>query len=132
MMKKVLKTQPLHENGKINTIVSSILAIGMYITFGLYFVGIIIFFVQGGSIPKTSLQYFHNWHQLIKGIYYLTPEPFFYLGTIVLILTPVSYIAAAIFVFLWERNYRFVVVTIIIASVIALSILIGSVFPMRL
>ncbi len=132
MMKKILKTQLLHESSKVNTIVLSVLAIGMYITFGFYFVGIIIFFVRGGSIPKISLQYFHNLHQLITAIYYLTPEPFFYLGTIVLILTPVSYIVAAIFVFLWEHNYRFVIVTIIIASVIALSILIGSVFPMRL
>ncbi len=112
----------------INKVVSVILASGMYTTIGLYLIGLILLFARGDTIPLISGQYFHSIHGFVSSLVSLHPRAFLYLGTVSLILTPVSRVLISIFAFWREKDSRFVIVTAIVFLVIVASIIVGSVF----
>lgn len=131
-MNTPIQTEQHRGSESVNHLMARILGTGMYITFALYSIGILDFFFRGGHIPRASHQCFHSWHQLVMGIYHVSPELFLFFGTIVLILTPISYVVAAIFLFLKQRDFKFVIVTMLVATILVLSIVLGSVFSLNL
>ncbi|MGO9482032.1 MAG: DUF1634 domain-containing protein [Candidatus Kryptoniota bacterium] len=112
----------------INKVVANILAIGIYTTVGFYLIGLILLFAKGDSVPDVSSQYFHSLRTLLSGILSLNPRSFLYLGTVSLILTPVSRVLISIFAFWMEKDRKFVFVTAMVFLVIIASIVVGSIF----
>ncbi len=112
----------------INRIVSIVLASGMYATVVFYLVGLILLFTKGSSVPEISRQYFHSFGAFLSGILSLNPRSFLYLGTITLILTPVSRVLFSILAFWKEKDTKFVFVTIVVFVVIIASVVVGSIF----
>lgn len=115
----------------INKVVSIILATGMYTTIGFYLIGLALLFVKGDAIPETSNQYFHSLGRFVSSLLSFSPRAFLYLGTISLILTPVSRVLISVFAFWIEKDKKFVVVTTIVFLVIAASVVVGSVFKIN-
>lgn len=115
----------------INKIVSYILAGGMYTTISFYLVGLILVFVKGTPIPKISDQYFHSFGDFFQSLFTLHSRAFLYLGTIALILTPVSRVLISIFAFWRERDFKYVGVTTVVFLVIVVSVIVGSVFKIN-
>jgi len=125
-------TQPSKlETQFINKIVGIILADGMYATVGFYLIGLILLFTEGGPIPEISRQYFHSFDSFLSGILSLNPRPFLYLGTISLILTPVSRVLISIFAFWKEKDKKFVYVTMVVFIVIFASVVVGMIFKIN-
>jgi len=121
----------LQEVRFINKVVTVILATGMYTTVGFYLIGLILFFAKGDSIPQTSMQYFHSFRSVMLAILSLSPRSFLYLGTISLILTPVSRVFISIFAFWKEKDKKFVIVTTVVFLVIVASVVVGSIFKIN-
>lgn len=119
------------ETQDINNIVSIILATGMYTTIFLYLVGLILVFARGTPIPKLSQQYFHSFGDFFTDLFSLRARAFLYLGTISLILTPVSRVAISIFAFRREKDYKYVGVTTVVFLIILISVIVGSVFKIK-
>ncbi len=119
---------PKSEVQFINRVVAIILATGMYTTVGFYLIGLILLFVKGRPIPHLADQYFHSFGEFFSYLFALHPRAFLYLGTISLILTPVSRVLVSIFAFWKERDFKYVGVTTIVFLVIVISVIIGSVF----
>ncbi len=115
----------------INRIVSVILASGMYATIGFYLLGLILLFTKGDSVPEISKQYFHSFDSFVSGFLMLSPRPFLYLGTITLVLTPVSRVLISIFAFWKERDVKFVLVTAVVFVVILASVIAGMLFKIN-
>ncbi len=119
------------ETQDINKIVSIILATGMYATIFFYLIGLILVFVRGTHIPKLSQQYFHSFGGFFTSLFGLHARAFLYLGTIFLILTPVSRVIISIFAFKKEKDYKYVGVTTVVFLIILISVLIGSIFKIN-
>jgi len=115
----------------INKIVSTILAIGMYTTIGFYLIGLTLLFLKGDSVPQISLQYFHSFGSFLASIVSLNPQSFLYLGTVTLILTPVSRVFISILAFWREKDKKFVLVTTMVFLVIVASVVVGSIFKIN-
>jgi uncharacterized membrane protein len=130
-MSKAVKPDFKEEADIISRVVSSILSTGIYTTSAFYLTGIILFFIQGAAIPDLHNQCFHTLHSFLKSILGLDPGPFFYLGTVSLILTPISRVGASIVSFMYERDRKFALVTAIVAIIIATSVTIGLVFHIK-
>jgi len=115
----------------INKVVTIILASGMYTTIGFYLIGLILLFINGDAVPQTSLQYFHTFGSFLSSMLSLNPRSFLYLGTISLILTPVSRVFISIFAFWKEKDRKFVVVTTMVFLVIVASVVVGCIFKIN-
>jgi len=115
----------------INKVVSVILAAGMYATIGFYLLGLILLFAKGDGVPEISKQYFHSFRSFVSGFLSMNPRPFLYLGTISLILTPITRVLISIFAFWKEKDKKFVMVTMIVFMVIFASVVVGMVFKIN-
>ena len=115
----------------INKVVGIILAAGMYATVGFYLIGLVLLFTKGDGVPEISRQYFHSFGSFVSKLLSLDPRPFLYLGTISLILTPVSRVFISIFAFWKEKDKKFVVVTLVVFIVIVASVIVGMVFKIN-
>lgn len=122
---------PKSEIQFINRVVAIILATGMYTTVGFYLIGLILLFIKGRPVPDLAEQYFHSFKEFFSYLVALHPRVFLYLGTISLILTPVSRVLVSIFAFWKERDFKYVGVTTIVFLVIVISVIIGSVFKIN-
>ncbi len=120
------------ENKFINRIVAIILSTGMYVTIGLYAIGVILALVENGHIPRTSHQYFPTIVTFVTALAHLDARAFLYLGTVALILTPVSRVFVSILAFWKEHDFRYVTVTTIVFLVILTSVIVGSVFKINI
>lgn len=119
---------PKSEIQFINKVVAIVLAAGMYTTVGFYLIGLALLFIKGRPIPSLAGQYFHSFGEFFSYLTAFHPRAFLYLGTISLILTPVSRVLVSIFAFWKERDFKYVGVTTIVFLVIVISVVIGSVF----
>jgi len=115
----------------INRIVTIILASGMFLTVGFYLIGLVLLFAKGDSAPEVSHQYFRSFGSFFSSVMSLQPGAFLYLGTLTLILTPVSRVLISIFAFWKEKDRRFVLVTAVVFMVIIASIVAGMVFKIN-
>ncbi|HEY9166748.1 MAG TPA: DUF1634 domain-containing protein [Candidatus Kryptonia bacterium] len=120
------------EGRALTKVVAFILGTGMYTTVALYLAGLILLFAKGGTAPALSRQYFHSFGDFFSGLVTLDARAFLYLGTITLLLTPVSRVFISIFAFWRERDFKFVGITLIVFLVIVASVLVGSVFKINL
>ena len=127
-----IEEQEKSEAQFINRVVAIILATGMYTTIGFYLIGLVILFIKGDPIPQTAQQYFHSFGDFFSSLFALDPRAFLYLGTVCLILTPVSRVFISVFAFWKERDFKFVGITAIVFLVIVASVLVGSVFKINL
>ncbi|MGC8653021.1 MAG: DUF1634 domain-containing protein [Candidatus Kryptoniota bacterium] len=117
---------------QINHVVAVILTVGMYTTIFFYVVGLVLFFIKGSVEDPVSAQYFHSFFAFYNSLIRLQPEAFLYLGTITLILTPISRVFISIFAFMRDRDYKFVFITLLVFCVILASILLGSIFKVKI
>jgi uncharacterized membrane protein len=115
----------------INSVVAIILATGMYVTVTLYLVGLVLMFAEGTGVPRMSDQYFHSFGTFFSSLFSLRASAFLYLGTITLILTPVSRVLISIFAFWKEKDFKYVGITAVVFMVIMISVLVGSVFKLN-
>ncbi len=115
----------------INKVVAIILSTGMFATVGFYLIGLILLFIKGRPIPSLSDQYFHSFGEFFSYLTTLHPRAFLYLGTVCLILTPVSRVFISIIAFWKEKDFKYVGVTFIVFMVIVISVIIGSVFKIN-
>jgi len=115
----------------INKVVAIILSTGMYLTTAFYAVGLILVLAKGDGVPHLSQQYFYSVASFLMGIVRLDPRAYLYLGTICLIMTPVSRVFISIFAFWKEKYFKYVAVTAVVFLVIVASVIIGSVFKIN-
>ena len=128
---KIFKQSKNNSLDLINKIILRVLAIGIVSTFAFYIIGLILLFTNSkmddlNSFTFTSVKDFYI------SIIQLRAKPFLFLGTLSLILTPISRVFLSIFLFRKEKERSFFLITTIVALIIVTSIIMGFVFALKL
>ncbi|MTV49108.1 DUF1634 domain-containing protein [Heliobacillus mobilis] len=107
----------------LELLISNTLRFGLTACGIITLAGLLLFHVAPGGI---SLQFpttlFGIWQALLS----LQPYGIIDLGLIILIVTPVFRVAASVFMFLRERDYTFVTITLFVLTMLIVSFVLGK------
>ena len=127
----VEKNKNNHELELVDKIIARILAIGIFLSSFFYVAGLILVAVKGGTINVDNFS-FKNPSDFFYGFITLSPKPYLFMGTVVLIFTPISRVVLSIYLFAKKKESKFVTVTLIVAFIIMISVLMGVAFSLKL
>ena len=112
----------LHE---VELAISKALRIGVIISGAVTFAGLVMYFSTGGSgYPGAS--YPATFTEIIKGLLALKPYGVIMTGLIILIATPIFRVGISIVIFLVEKDYLYVKITLLVFVILMLSLLMGK------
>lgn len=113
------------EAEEVEAIVSRVLRIGVLISAAVIVAGLILLLIAGNTgYPEGT--YPVSPGAAVAGAAALKPAAVLQTGLMLLILTPVLRVAASLFIFLKERDYLYVVITLIVLVILAVSFLLGK------
>ncbi|WP_242499300.1 DUF1634 domain-containing protein [Flavobacterium sp. 140616W15] len=114
------------------SIIGNLLRYGVWISLSVAFIGGIIYLMNhGGDIEDYSVfkENDRNIFEVIKAIYngviQGNGESIIFFGVILLFLTPVLRVLLSLFSFLLEKDYLYVVITLIVIFIILVSVSLG-------
>ena len=125
-MKKVFQDKD------IQTALGTLLRAGVFLASFIVAVGAVLYIYRHGSEQAdfhtfrgdTSL--YRSFTAVIQGVFTGKGRAIIQLGIIVLIATPIARIAFSVFSFLMEKDYLYVVITLIVLSIILISLFSGA------
>lgn len=112
---------------EIEAILGNLLKIGVIIAGSLVALGAVIFLVRHGfEIPsyhifKPDIFNFSDFKDLFKGIITFRSVSIMELGILLLIATPVARVLFSVFAFIYEKDYMYVVFTVIVLLILIFS-----------
>ncbi|MBS1669523.1 MAG: DUF1634 domain-containing protein [Bacteroidetes bacterium] len=115
---------------ELEIILGNLLRIGVVVAGSVLIIGAILFLVRHGSevpsyhIFKPDSISLSNFQDLFRGLVKFQPVPIMELGILLLIATPVLRVLFSVFAFVYEKDYMYVLFTVIV-----LLVLIFSFFP---
>ncbi len=120
-----------HSLELVERIIAKILAVGIFLTSFFYVAGLIL--ITTKQVPVDIYQFsFRNISEFFNGFAALNPKPFLFTGTLVLIFTPIFRVILSIYLFVKKKESKFVFITSVVAFIIAVSVLMGIVFSLKL
>jgi uncharacterized membrane protein len=105
----------------LNDAVHQILIVGLVISTFLLVAGLILDVIQRTELPAAALSPGEAFQRVLQ----LRPSGFLSLGLIVLMFTPVVRVIGSIIVFAWERDRRYMLVTLFVLAVMITSVVLG-------
>ncbi|SHJ97522.1 Uncharacterized membrane protein [Anaerocolumna jejuensis DSM 15929] len=122
------KNSLMEKNGieDVEIIISKSLKIGVLASAIVILIGFLMFLITGrsgyaGSAYPTALA------EIFKGLVLLKPYAIILTGLFILILTPVFRVGVSVIVFLKEKDYLYVGITILVFVILIISFLLGKV-----
>jgi uncharacterized membrane protein len=116
-------------SGIVEIIVSFVLRSGVILSAAVLCVGLVLFIIKGNisNAPRidAAIPYPRDLKALLSGILSLDPASVITLGLLVLIATPFTRVAVSIVAFWIERDWRYVVVTALVLTILILGIVVG-------
>lgn len=110
---------------EVETAVSKMLRIGVVIAGAVIIAGLLMFLITGNSgYPGDT--YPTTFGGIFQGLVELKSVAVIETGLLLLILTPVFRVFVSLFVFLEEKDYRFVLISAVVFVVLIVSFLLGK------
>ncbi len=119
---------------EMDDVIAYVLRIGVVISVICILIGAMLLFLQGGSngfaigeLASTSSKInssLFSFSDIINGILSYQGLDFILLGLIVLIITPIARVIASVLSFMYERNWLYVIITLIVFIDILVAIFI--------
>lgn len=112
----------------IQVILGTLLRAGVIISMSIVLLGGVIFLVHNKGVLidykifKPELSEFSSIVSIFKGVLTFRGDAIVQFGVLMLIFTPIARIVFAIFSFLIEKDYLYVIIGLIILSIITLSL----------
>lgn len=118
-----------HYSDKTNVIIGWILQGGVILSAAVIIFGLILMAFQPNKFaPQTLLNFPQNFGEVGRGLLVLNPQSVIALGLLLLIATPILRVAVSIMAFAVERDWRFVVLTVLVLAILLFSVFyVGSV-----
>ena len=116
----------------IDRIVSWVMSSGMAASFICYATGLLLLFLRKEPVPHTAQQYFHSLSEFLQAMASGEADPFLYLGTAALILTPFVLVLSSILAFIRQQDRRFALIAALVLMVMITSVILGSVFKLKI
>jgi uncharacterized membrane protein len=110
------------EREDLNQAVHSMLIVGLVISTTLMLIGIVEDVVLQRQMPTVPT----DLGQVVGAVLSLRPSGFFALGLLVLIATPILRVVGSIVAFVYERDWRFAVITLLVLIIVMTSIWLGK------
>ena len=105
------------------TIIGWVLQVGVILSAAIIVIGLFLEFLQPNKFTPQKLQSFpETFDQVWTGLLVLRPQAVIALGLLLLIATPVVRVAVSIVAFAVERDWHFVVVTLLVLLILLFSI----------
>lgn len=117
--------------GEMNVVISSVLRYGVVLSAILVLLGVSILFVhQPSGFPGSLSQLVSendyrptlSASQLFAGVAAANPIYLIELGLVVLLLTPVTRVAASVVMFALQRDRAYVLITLVVLTILLLSV----------
>lgn len=124
-MKNDAATENLDKN--IETVLGNLLRIGVIIAGIVVIIGAVLFLIRHGNefpayhLFKAVPFNFSEIGSLFNGVLSLKSIPIIELGVLLLIATPVLRVVFSVFAFVYEKDYMYVVFTLIVLFVLIIS-----------
>ena len=112
-------------NGKrdINILIANIIKTGVFVSLFFIITGIILSFIQGADGVLTLERYTFN--EMLRGLVSFNYYSYLMFGIFLLILTPVLRILGLLYVYIEEKDYKFVRICILVLVILIVSLLLG-------
>lgn len=128
---KVMQHEKFGEKD-FQTIIGNLLRYGVWISLSVAFIGGIVYLMHHGNdiedysvFKENDRNIFEVVGTVIKGVFSGSGEYLIFFGIILLFLTPVFRVLLSLFSFLIEKDYLYVVITLIVILIIITSISFG-------
>jgi uncharacterized membrane protein len=122
----------LQQDQRVDAIMAALLRTGVLLAAGLVFIGGIIFLMRHPQ-PVANYRVFAGEPRELRTISGILREAarlhgrgLIQLGLLLLIATPVARVLFSVFAFLYERDWAYVTVTIIVLGLLSYSLFFGS------
>ncbi len=113
---------PAKQTRDLNDAVHRILIVGLVASTVLLLVGLALDAIDSRSLPAAVAPP----AEAVSRALALRPSGFLSLGLLVLLATPIVRVIGSIVVFIWERDWRYVAITLFVLLVIVVSIVLGQ------
>jgi uncharacterized membrane protein len=130
------KPIPAEETHKIELILSWILRIGVSVSLAVITFGLIISFVHHptynttaselGPLTSVGATFPHTLHQTWRSLRDFRGQAIVVAGLLLLILTPVMRVAVSVLSFMYEKDWPFVWITLVVLTLLIVSFLLGK------
>jgi uncharacterized membrane protein len=118
---------PSNHKKDYSAIIGWILRGGAILSAAIVLIGMLLLLLHPGDLPETSLQVFpHTLDQVWTGLLALQPQAVIAAGLLLLIATPVMTVTAAAVTFALERDWRYVVIALLVLAILITSFFIGK------
>lgn len=98
------------------------LVIGLILSTALMLVGLALDLTLGREVPTAVPDFGDIFNRVIA----LRPSGFLALGLLVLIATPILRVVGSIFAFLYERDWRYTGITLLVLGIVMVSLVMGK------
>lgn len=105
----------------LNDVVHKVLVVGLLVSTAILVFGILLGLVEHRPLPDTTLSV----GEAVSRTVGLRPSGFLNLGLLVLIVTPILRVVGSIFVFIYERDWRYAGITALVLTIMLFSLLSG-------
>lgn len=113
-------------------LIGNLLRYGVWISLSIAFLGGIVYLSNHGTETVNYAQFVENDRSIfqvvasvLEGVKIGQGESLIFLGIVMLFLTPVLRVVLSLFSFLLEKDYLYVVITLIVVAIIGMSIFLG-------
>ena len=120
---------------QVELLISLLLRVGVLTSLAIVILGMLISFVRHedkvGStevytnLTSTTAAFPHTVPAVLRGVAHLRGRSIIMLGLLLLIGTPVMRVAISVFLFVYERDRTYVVVTTVVLTLLLLSFVLG-------
>lgn len=110
------------EQRDLNAIVHQLLIVGLAISITLMLIGLGLALAKGTGMPRETPGFADALDQATSG----EASGFMTLGLLVLIATPIMRVIGSIFTFIYERDWRYALITTVVLMIVITSLLSGE------
>ncbi len=114
-------TRSRDERYHVYHILSRVLIVGIAASMLLMLIGFALLLANDGS----SIQHLPSLGQLLEGVLRLDASSVIWFATLLLILTPIARVVAAVLLFIHERDEQYFFITLTVLILLIMSFLIG-------
>jgi len=121
---------------KVELAISTLLRVGVITSLSIVVVGTILSFVHHpdylSSAPaldrltRPGAAFPHTLHDVVTGILNLRGQAIVVLGLLLLIATPVLRVAVSVLAFVYQKDHKFTVITLLVLALLLTSFLLGK------
>ncbi len=105
----------------LDSVVHAVLIVGLIISTIFMLIGLVLDLVLNRQVPAAV----PDVTQIPTLVFALRPSGFLALGLVVLIATPIVRVVGSIFAFVYERDWRFTLITSVVLAVVLFSMFLG-------